>query len=131
MWNSKVSQNAVWLVVLTLVLTGCLKADKHSQGVDGEVAAHFQITRVEFNQGPVQNKSNWSIVVKNSYQLTTCMEDRITQTSLKGHKFRIEGEETIKKDVADDRSCITWTEEIPFEFFVKQPRYLKFERFIV
>ena len=131
MWNFKASIHTVVMATLTLVLTGCLKAGKQNGEYEGETAANFQVTSVRHEPGPVQNKANWSIPEKNSYIVTTCMIDKITRTSVMGHKFRVEGEDTIKKEVADDRSCITWTEDVNFEFFVEQPKYLKFERYIV
>ena len=57
-----------------------------------------------------------------TFNFTVCLKDRAQSKALIGHPFRVE--EINKELKTDEKGCLNWSEEVPFNFSAT-PRYLE------
>lgn len=60
-----------------------------------------------------------------TFNFSVCLKDRAQSKALVGHPFRVE--EISKELKTDDKGCLNWSEEVPFNFS-STPRYLEWNR---
>ena len=135
---------------------GCTKADTKPDHVNGsngkndEGIATFLVKSIE---GKVhwdsdsrietvvvngkERENGWRYPRDAVYTFSACIMDRATRHDAVGHRFRVvrpqDNREVAEEDITPTRpnGCFTWLETIPFQFFVKQSRWVVVERDII
>ncbi len=129
---------------------GCSKPDDKPDGVNRatDAGATFLVTDLSAKSILVNKKSeytnkldgagrksSWRVPRAVNYSFNACIEDRATHHKAKGQVFRVELPDT-KTSIADvtpttPSGCFTWSETIPFAYYVRNSRWVVVERDIV
>ncbi len=135
---------------LILFLSACSKPDGKPDGVNRatDAGATFLVTSLKADAVLVNKKSaytnkndgggrisSWRVPRAVNYSFSACIEDRATHYKAKGPKFRVEYPDT-KTAILDvspttPSGCFTWSETIPFAYYVRNSRWVVVERDIV
>lgn len=126
-------------IISTLSLAGCLnpkQQDEVSENImrhhNNDQSASFYlgrtITGTSFDHRPIKG---WGVASSRQYTFRACLSDRITNSRIIGHEFEVLVNAERQQKVyerTDDEGCLSWTEEIPFNYFAPKSSYITLER---
>jgi hypothetical protein len=142
----------IFIIGFALVTAiGCTKPQKADDGVNGPGRASGASPGASFYVSSCDGKAGTKDIVENPYwsiptiadvRLSACLLDRATTRKAIGQEFEIEDPVTHKRfkpdpqnpDDAPGRSgndgCISWHEDLPYNYFVKRSAPIAFTRLI-
>lgn len=114
-----------------LMLSACWKPESNDEKRD---AASFNITSFDGkDEVPNDLQTKWKVPLYKIMNYKVCIEDRSTTNKARGQKFTIIDPSTDKV-VADDKTindgCMTWKENLHYNYFAKQAYYIEQKRII-
>jgi len=116
-----------FLVLNLSVLTACnIPSPQARENAENEApAATFFVTEVKGESLNTTLSQDYAIPKSKQFTFSVCLKDQAQSKPLMGHPFRIE--EIGKEIKTDQKGCLNWSEEVPFNFF-SEPRYIDWSR---
>ncbi|KYG63129.1 hypothetical protein AZI86_15560 [Bdellovibrio bacteriovorus] len=119
-------------MLLTVSLVGCnlpSPQEKPENSKSGTSVATFKATAdVKKSQGiETQVQGTFALPVSKVFNLVACLKDVAYDKAIQGHEFQIVENET--KATSDKEGCITWAEQINFNY-LSDSQYILLERTI-
>ena len=118
-FNSKRIFEVLISAVVFTTVTGCLSPHQQDKDKDAanEPAATFYAEKSSGTSTISDVVKDWGLPYSQLYNFTVCLKDRLTQDSIRGHKF-IVSDGTIEQNLRTDSSgCFNWNEKIGYDFF--------------
>jgi hypothetical protein len=113
----KYSKTALFKTGLSLIgllaLSGCFKPQNHPTETDN---ATFYVDKVDGSMKAGDKVDGFSIPKSELFTFTTCTHETHSSDRIKGHKFVITGGADSVEVRTDDNGCLTWNENIEFNF---------------
>ncbi|MBL7686610.1 MAG: hypothetical protein JNJ49_01155, partial [Bdellovibrionaceae bacterium] len=125
------------LLASLAVMVGCVKPQSRPNDPNNTDASKMSETKdasfynEEVTGGAVTSKNvdGFSIPTAKLYTFKTCVKDKRTRDTIKGHKFIVHGGEKAVDVRSDASGCVNWSETVPFNF-MSDAKFLPLERFI-
>lgn len=132
-------------MVLSLSVTACMKPTSRAhdpnadfsnptKGDAKQTAATFYNDEVSGTAVVSKNNAGFSVASEKLFTFKTCVRDKRTQESIKGHKFNILGAskatEMAFNGRSDESGCINWSEKIAYKG-TADAKYIELKRTIV
>lgn len=116
----------IFLVLNLSVLMACnIPSPQARNDAEGTESATFFVTEAKGDSLGTKLSKDFAIPNSKTFNFSVCVKDQVQSKPLVGHPFHI-GE--IEKDLkTDEKGCLNWTEEVPFNFF-SEPKYLEWKR---
>ncbi len=133
-YKSAFQMKTVFSAFLALCLSACVKPKTKSlseleaegAGPNAESSAFYN-SEVTGKISAMDIKTSWGIPASSKFSFSTCMKDKRTTNSLRYAPFEVEGGPSVIQTKTDGDGCLTWTEDVPFNFFSAQ-KYLTLSR---
>lgn len=125
--TSKLSVSALLVFSSIALLLGACNppAPQSREGIGSQQAATFLISDISGQVLPAKTPADFGVRKSKEFSFQVCVKDAAQSRPLVGHPFVIE--ETGKESRTNDKGCVVWTEEIPYNFF-STPKYLEWTR---
>jgi len=125
--TSKLSVSALLVFSSIALLLGACNppAPQSREGNGRQQAATFLISDISGQVLPAKTPADFGVRKSKEFSFQVCVRDAAQSRPLVGHPFVIE--ETGKESRSNDKGCVVWTEEIPYNFF-SPPKYLEWTR---
>jgi hypothetical protein len=96
-----------------------------SEETNKQGAATFFISDVKGDALKATTDKGSALPQSKTFNFTVCVKDRAQSKALIGHPFRVE--EIGKQLKTDEKGCLNWSEEVPFNYS-STPQYLQWTR---
>ncbi|WP_413291026.1 hypothetical protein [Bdellovibrio sp. HCB337] len=115
-----------FLVLSLSGLTACnIPTPQAREGSDETAAATFFVTEIKGDAVASNLNKDYAIPKSKTFNFSACLKDQAQSKPLIGHPFRIE--EINKELKTDEKGCLNWMEEVPFNYFAT-PTYIEWKR---
>lgn len=117
---------------LSFALSACWKPESNNEKSEG---ASFNITSFEGkDEVPHEIGSKWKVPSYKIMNFTACIEERSTTAKARGQKFEVidpvSGQIVASDLKTINTGCMTWQENLPYNYFAKQAYYIEMNRVI-
>jgi hypothetical protein len=109
------------------VLTACNipSPQARENAENGAEIATFFVTEAKGESLNTTLSSDYAVPKSKQFSFSVCLKDQAQSKPLVGHPFRVEQLEKELK--TDQKGCLNWTEDVPFNFF-SEPKYIEWSR---
>lgn len=117
-----------FLMLNFALLSAChIPSPQKRESDENHQSASFYVSEAKGETQTKKTAMDSGIPRSKTFSFQACLKNRSQSQPLVGQDFRIE--ETQEELKTNDKGCLIWTEEVPFDFF-SEPQYLEWTRHI-
>lgn len=109
-----------FILVIAVMSTSCLRSARDPESAAGiDSSNDFKVLSLDGEAKSHSENEIWRLPTKKTYEYTACLLSRSSNVKLPaGQSFKITrpGDQSVELIDTDDRGCLVWTEDVPFNY---------------